>query len=37
MRLKNILITVKDMEKSKRFYQELFGIICRKRSASGRL
>ena len=26
MRLKNILITVKDMEQSKRFYQELFGL-----------
>ena len=26
MRLKNILITVKDMEKSKAFYKELFGL-----------
>ena len=26
MRLKNILIVVKDIEKSKKFYQELFGL-----------
>ena len=26
MRLKNVLITVKDMEKSKAFYKELFGL-----------
>ena len=26
MRLKNILIVVKDIEKSKRFYKELFGL-----------
>ena len=26
MRLKNILIVVKDIEKSKQFYQELFGL-----------
>ncbi|MCI9175425.1 MAG: glyoxalase [Lachnospiraceae bacterium] len=26
MKLKNILITVKDIEKSKRFYQDLFGL-----------
>lgn len=26
MRLKNVLIVVKDMEKSKRFYHDLFGL-----------
>ena len=26
MRLKNILIVVKDIEKSKQFYQDLFGL-----------
>ena len=26
MRLKNILITVNDMERAKRFYKELFGL-----------
>ena len=26
MRLKNILIVVKDMEKSKKFYHDLFGL-----------
>lgn len=26
MRLKNILIVVKDIEKSKKFYKELFGL-----------
>lgn len=26
MRLKNVLITVKDIERSKRFYKELFGL-----------
>ncbi len=26
MRLKNVLIVVRDMERSKRFYQELFGL-----------
>lgn len=26
MRLKNVLVVVKDMEKSKRFYHDLFGL-----------
>ena len=26
MKLKNVLIVVKDIEKAKRFYQELFGL-----------
>lgn len=26
MKLKNILITVKDIEKSKKFYHDLFGL-----------
>ncbi|MBE7089164.1 MAG: glyoxalase, partial [Clostridiales bacterium] len=26
MKLKNILIVVKDIEKSRKFYQDLFGI-----------
>lgn len=28
MRLKNILIVVKDIEKSKQFYHDLFGLEC---------
>ncbi len=27
MKLKNVLIVVKDIEKSKQFYQELFGLV----------
>ena len=28
MRLKNILIVVEDIERSKHFYRELFGLSC---------
>ena len=28
MRLKNVLIVVKDIEKSKKFYRDLFGLDC---------
>ena len=27
MRLRNILIVVKDIEKSKKFYHDLFGLV----------